>query len=149
MDRAEWFRQYMRQSGANHNETGELCASSVAEASTLISSVFANGNRLLLVGNGTDAALCDIIASRFVSRFAASAPRKGWPAHNLVGSTNFITGHSNRFGADEIYSRLVDALGAPGDALMCIESGESAENLAWAMRKAEVKGMHRVACKDG
>lgn len=145
MDKAEWFRQYMRESASNYHETGELCADSVAQASTVIASAFANGNRLLLAGNGTDASLCEIVASRFLSRFANKAPRKGWPAHNLVTSTGFITGHSTRFGPDEIYSRLVDALGAPGDVLLCVESGESNDNLAWAMRKADTKDMHKIA----
>jgi D-sedoheptulose 7-phosphate isomerase len=145
MDKAEWFRQYMKESASNYHETGELCADSVALASTVIASAFANGNRLLLAGNGTDASLCEIVASRFLSRFANKAPRKGWPAHNLVGSTNFLTGHSSRFGQEEVYSRLVETLGAHGDVLLCVESGESNDNLAWAMRKAEAKAMHKIS----
>lgn len=145
MDKAEWFRQYMRDTAANYNETADLCADSVASATSIIASVFAQGHRLLLVGNGTDSSLCDIIASRFTSRFAGKASRPGWPAVSLVASTNFITGHSNRFGVDEIYARLVQALGAKNDALLAIESGESAENVAWAMRKAQAMGIHTIS----
>lgn len=145
MDKEQWFRQYMLDTASNLKETADQCASSVASATSVIASVFSQGHRLLLVGNGTDASICEIISSRFTSRFAFMAPRQGWPAQNLATSTNFITGHSNRFGIDEIYSRLVQALGAKNDALLAIESGEGAENIAWAMRKAQSMGIHTIS----
>lgn len=135
----------MKQSSANYNETAELCGNQVALASDIIASVFRNGNRLLLVGNGVDASICELIAARFTSRLSFKAPRPGWPALSLTANTNFLTGHSSQFGIDEIWARLVSALGARGDVLMVVESGESQENIAWALRKAENIGMHTIA----
>lgn len=145
MDKASWFREYMRKSSANYNDTADLCADQVVIASSIIASVFANGRRLLLAGNGMDASICEIIAARFTSRLSFKAPRPGWPAISLTTNTNFLTGHSKQFGIDEIYSRLVSSLGARNDVLMVIESGEGHENIAWAVRKANNMGMHSIA----
>jgi D-sedoheptulose 7-phosphate isomerase len=145
MDNVDWFRNYMRETSANYNDAAELCAAHVAQATSIIASVFAQGKRLLLVGNGIDASLCEMIAARFTSRFSSRAPRQGWPALSLTTNTNFLTGHSNKYGVDEVYARLVSALGAKGDALLAIESGDPGENVAWAVRKAEGMGIHTIA----
>lgn len=145
MDKASQFREYIRQSSANYNETADLCADQVSIACDVIASVFSKGNRLLLAGNGVDASICETMASRFTSRLSYKAPRLGWPAMSLTTNTAFLTGHSSQFGNDEVYSRLVQALGARNDILMVFESGDSQENIAWALRKAQNLGLHTIA----
>lgn len=145
MDKASWFREYMRQSSANYNETADLCADQVVAASSLVASAFQQGKRLLLAGNGVDASICEIIAARFNSRLSYKAPRPGWPAISLTTNTNFLTGHSNQFGIEEIWWRLLVALGARHDILMIVESGDPHENIIWAAKKAENLGIRTIA----
>jgi D-sedoheptulose 7-phosphate isomerase len=74
------------------------------------------GNKLLLMGNGGSAADAQHFAGEIVSRFRMERP--GLPAIALSTDTSIITAIGNDYGFERIFSRQVEALASPGDAVM-------------------------------
>src|SRR5215813_4039866 len=78
------------------------------------------GNKLLLCGNGGSAADAQHIAAEFVGRFAFD--RRALPALALSVNSSSVTAIGNDYGFDLIFSRQIEALGRPGDAVVGIST---------------------------
>jgi D-sedoheptulose 7-phosphate isomerase len=104
---------------------------------------FANGNKLLIAGNGGSAADAQHMAAEFVNKFGKQ--RRALPAIALTTDTSVITSISNDSSFDYVFSRQIQALGQPGDVLLCITTSGS-KNIIQALREA--KGLASI-CLTG
>ena len=112
----------------------ELCIEEISEISSTLISVFSNGNKLLICGNGGSAADSQHLAAEFVSSFARGLRRRSLPAISLTVDTSIITAISNDFGYERVFSRQIEGLASEGDAVLLIStSGKSKSCLTWVL----------------
>ena len=117
------------------------CSLEIEVLSEEITRVFRRGNKLLICGNGGSAADAQHLAAEFVSSFSFGLERRSLPALALTVDSSVITAISNDFDYDLIFSRQIEGLGVPGDALLTLStSGESA-NCIRAVEEARNKDM--------
>ncbi len=96
-----------------------------------IAHAFANGNKLLLFGNGGSAADAQHIAAEFVNRFRIERPPL--PALALTTDTSAITSIANDYDYKEIFAKQVRALGKEGDLALAISTSGNAANVLAAV----------------
>lgn len=97
------------------------------------------GNKLLVCGNGGSASQADHFAGELVGRFRGE--RVGLPAIALSSSPAGVTAIGNDYGYDRVFSRQVEALGAPGDILFALSTSGKSPNVLEAARAAKAKGL--------
>ena len=107
------------------------------------------GNKLLIMGNGGSAADAQHFSGEIVSRFRMERP--GLPAIALSTDTSIITAIGNDYGFERIFSRQVEALAAPGDALIGISTSGNSANILKAMEVGRQAGCSTIGLlgKDG
>ena len=88
---------------------------------------FANGNKIILAGNGGSAADAQHIAAEFVSRFRFDRP--GLPALSLATDTSAITAIGNDYGFENLFSRQLAAIGCKGDIFIGISTSGKSPNI--------------------
>jgi D-sedoheptulose 7-phosphate isomerase len=96
------------------------------------------GNKILVCGNGGSAADAQHFAAELVGRFELE--RGGLPAIALTTDTSILTAVGNDYGFSQLFSRQVEALAGPGDALIGISTSGNSENVILAMQKASERG---------
>ena len=122
--------------------------SAVDAAAELLSGVLLGGGKILSCGNG--GSMCDAMhfAEELTGRFrenrrALAAVAIADPAH--------LTCVANDFGFEQVFSRYVEAVGKPGDALLAISTSGNSANVLRAVEAARGRGMRVVGLtgKDG
>ena len=126
----------------------ELSAPIVRLAERLIET-FSIGNKLLIMGNGGSAADAQHFAGEIVSRFRMERP--GLPAIALSTDTSIITAIGNDYGFERIFSRQIEALAVPGDAVIGISTSGNSPNVQKALEVAREAGCTTIGLlgKDG
>src|SRR5947208_10767581 len=88
-----------------------------------------NGGKVLTCGNGGSAADAQHFAAELVGRYGRARP--GWSAIALTVDPSVLTSLCNDYGFEQVFARLVSALGRPDDILIAIfTSGRSKNVLA-------------------
>lgn len=110
---------------------------------------FRIGNKLLIMGNGGSAADAQHFAGEIVSRFRMERP--GLPAIALSTDTSIITAIGNDYGFERIFSRQIEALATPGDAVIGISTSGNSPNVRKALEAAQQAGCTTIGLlgKDG
>jgi|SRR5918911_1879257 D-sedoheptulose 7-phosphate isomerase len=114
----------------------------VRRAGMEIFQALARGRKLLLCGNGGSAADAQHIAAEFVGRYEAE--RRAWPAIALTTDTSALTALANDYGYERVFARQVEALGEPGDVVVCISTSGSSESVLAAAMIARARGCRTV-----
>ena len=113
-----------------------------------LATVFQNGNKVLICGNG--GSNCDALhfAEEFTGRFRKD--RRALPAISLSDSSH-ITCVGNDYGFDYIFSRGVEAYGKDGDMFIGISTSGNSANIIKAVEAAKQMGLKTVVLlgKDG
>ena len=104
-----------------------------------VRSSWRQGGQFLICGNGGSAADSQHIAAELVGRFLAERP--GYNAQALTTNTSTLTAVGNDYGYDEIFARLVQALGRPGDVLLVISTSGNSPNCVRAVEQARASGL--------
>ncbi len=108
----------------------------IAEAAYLILEAYQKGGKVLLCGNGGSAADAQHIAAELSGRFYFDRPPLY--AEALHVNTSYLTAVANDYGYEEVFARMVEAAGRPGDVLVAIStSGNSPSVLRAAERALE------------
>ncbi|MBN2762486.1 MAG: D-sedoheptulose 7-phosphate isomerase [Bacteroidales bacterium] len=96
------------------------------------------GGKIISCGNG--GSLCDAMhfAEELTGRFQQN--RRALPAL-AISDPSHITCVSNDFGYDYVFSRVVEALGRPGDVLLAISTSGNSRNVVNAIYSARQSGM--------
>lgn len=124
-------------------------AATLRDAALRIATALAQGNKLLLCGNGGSAADAQHLAGEFVNRFLLDRPPL--PAIALSTDTSVLTAIGNDFGFAQIFAKQVRALGQSGDVLLAISTSGNSPNVLEALRAAREQGLLTVGLtgKDG
>ena len=121
----------------------EVLARPIADAvSALVGSITAGG-KVLACGNGGSAADAQHFAAEFVGRFERERP--GLAAIALTTDSSVLTAIGNDYDFNSIFSKQVQALGAPGDVLLAISTSGNSNNVIAAIEAARAKEMVVIA----
>ena len=101
--------------------------------------VYRSKGKLMIAGNGGSAADAQHFAAEITCQFLEK--RKGRPALALGTDTSALTAWSNDYSYESVFSRLVEAYGDEGDALVVISTSGNSKNLIQAAITARSKGI--------
>jgi D-sedoheptulose 7-phosphate isomerase len=99
--------------------------------------------KILWCGNGGSAGDSQHLAAEIVGRFRRE--RCGLASLALTTDTSILTSVANDYGFEAVFSRQVEALGAPGDLLVGISTSGNSSNVLAALETARSQGMVTVA----
>jgi len=114
----------------------------IREIATLCTESFCNGNKILFCGNGGSAADAQHLAAEFSGRFYYDRPPL--PSEALHVNTSYLTAVANDYSYDEVYSRIVKAMGKEGDILFGISTSGNSLNIINAIKVANELGMTTI-----
>lgn len=122
---------------------------SVEAAAGALVRVLRDGRKVLLCGNGGSAADAQHIAAELVGRYRRE--RRGLPAVALTTDTSALTAIANDYGYERVFARQVEALAAPGDALVALSTSGGSANVIEAVARAADIGCTTLALtgRDG
>lgn len=120
----------------------------IEKAGAILADVIRSGNKIISFGNGGSMSDAMHFAEEMTGRFRNDRP--GLPAI-AVSDASHITCAANDYGFESIFSRYIEALGNPGDAVLAISTSGNSANVINAVDLARKKEMKVVALtgKDG
>jgi D-sedoheptulose 7-phosphate isomerase len=120
----------------------------IAKAAQLMADAIQRGNKIISCGNG--GSHCDAMhfAEELSGRYREN--RRALPAI-AISDPSHISCVGNDYGFDFIFSRMVEALGQPGDVLLGISTSGNSKNIIQAIEAARNRGLQVVILsgKDG
>ena len=141
------IQEMIAESVAVQQEMARTLSPSILQAGQLIVRALAKGGKLLVFGNGGSAADAEHLAAELVGRFQRE--RAGLPAIALTANSSVLTALANDFGQSEVFSRQVEALGAPGDVAVAISTSGRSQNVIAGARRARALGMSLIVLTGG
>jgi D-sedoheptulose 7-phosphate isomerase len=114
------------------------CGEAIVQSGRTIVEALQHGNKLLLFGNGGSAADAQHIAAEFTGRFEREHPPL--PAIALTTDTSALTAIGNDYGFEQVFTRQVEALAAPGDVAVAISTSGASPNVLAAAMAARRRG---------
>lgn len=132
---------------ARSRRTARVGITGLVAGAELLVDCLARRGTVLIAGNGGSAAEAQHLSSELVGRFRADRP--GLRALALTVDTSALTAVGNDYGFEDVFSRQVDALGRPGDALVLLSTSGRSPNLLAAARTARSNGLSVVAISAG
>jgi D-sedoheptulose 7-phosphate isomerase len=121
----------------------------IANLGSQIANSLNAGSSIFWCGNGGSAAESQHMAAELMGRFLIN--RKPYRSLSLTTDTSAITGISNDFHFNEIFSRQLEGIARPGDFLVVFTTSGNSQNIFLALEKAKEIGVHTIAFlgKDG
>ncbi len=120
----------------------EAMQKKILDAVDVITTAFANGNKVLFCGNGGSAADAQHLAAEFSGRFYKD--RKALPSEALHCNTSYLTAVANDYSYDVIYSRMVDGICVSGDVLIGLSTSGNSGNIIKAFETARTKNITTI-----
>jgi D-sedoheptulose 7-phosphate isomerase len=121
----------------------EILSRPIADAVNAVVGCITAGGKVLACGNGGSASDAQHFAAEFIGRFERERP--GLAAISLTTDTSILTAVGNDYGFNDIFSKQVQALGAPGDVLLAITTSGNSANVLAAVEAAHAKEMTVIA----
>ncbi len=121
----------------------EILSKPIADAVNTVVGCITAGGKVLACGNGGSASDAQHFAAEFVGRFERERP--GLAAIALTTDTSILTAIGKDSDFNSIYSKQVQALGAPGDVLLAISTSGNSANVLAAVEAARAKDMTVIA----
>ncbi len=121
----------------------EILSKPIADAVHAVVGCITAGGKVLACGNGGSASDAQHFAAEFVGRFERERP--GLAAIALTTDTSILTAIGNDYDFNSIYSKQVQALGAPGDVLLAMTTSGNSANVLAAVEAAKAKEMTVIA----
>jgi D-sedoheptulose 7-phosphate isomerase len=145
----ERIQQHFFDSADLKNAAAEVLSQPIAQAAMAVLSCITSGGKVLACGNGGSACDAQHFAAEFVGRFERDRP--GLAAIALTTDSAILTAVGNDFNFEAIFSKQVEALGAPGDVLLAISTSGQSANVLAAVKAAHGKDMAVIALsgRDG
>ena len=103
----------------------------LGEIARSIITVYNNGGKVLLAGNGGSAADAQHIAGELVSRFYFNRP--GLAAVALTTDSSIVTAIANDYGYDYVFKRQLEALATKNDLFIGISTSGNSPNIVRAL----------------
>jgi D-sedoheptulose 7-phosphate isomerase len=114
----------------------------LAAAAATLQASFADGGRLLSLGNGGSATDAMDVVADFRE---PPAPWPARPALDLTEDAAILTAIANDIGVDAIFARQVIAHGRAGDVLLALSTSGNSANVTEALAEARRREMRTVA----
>lgn len=114
----------------------------IDEVGEALGNLIAAGGKILACGNGGSCADAMHFCEELTGRYRADRP--ALPAIACADPTH-LTCVGNDYGFDAIFSRWVEALGKPGDALIVLSTSGNSQNAINAVEAAAEIGLRTVA----
>ena len=121
----------------------------IVAMASMIADTFKAGGKVLLCGNGGSAADAQHLAAELTIRYRSSVDRPALPAIALSTDTSALTAGGNDFGFDEVFVRLTEAYGRPGDILIGLSTSGNSPNVLNALRSARKRKLKTLALLGG
>lgn len=121
----------------------EVLSKPIADAVEAVVGCITAGGKVLVCGNGGSASDAQHFAAEFVGRFERERP--GLAALALTTDSSILTAIGNDYDFNSIFSKQVQALGAPGDVLLAISTSGNSSNVVAAVEAARAKEMVVIA----
>ncbi len=112
-------------------------AADVAAIAKLTADALANGQKLLLAGNGGSAGDAQHLAGEFLARF--NYDRAPLAAIALTTDSSVLTAIGNDYGYEYVFERQILGLGAPGDVFIALSTSGRSRNILRAIDAARTK----------
>ena len=138
----ERVKQFLKTSGDLKYQVAKTLSGEILKAAHTIRNCLANGGKLLLMGNGGSAADSQHIAAELIGRFKKE--RKAIPALALTVDSSSLTALGNDYGFDTVFSRQVEALATPNDAVIGISTSGNSRNVIQALNLAREIGAKTI-----
>ena len=113
----------------------------------LVVEALAEGNKVVLFGNGGSAADAQHLAAEFVGRFRLE--RKALSAIALTTDTSALTAIANDYGYEQVFARQVRALALPGDVALAISTSGRSPSVLRAVEACHQRGVRVIALTGG
>ncbi|AQH00052.1 phosphoheptose isomerase [Burkholderia sp. KK1] len=139
----ERIQQQFRDSAALKLEALDALAVPIAAAVDTLFGALANGNKILVCGNGGSAADAQRFAAQLIGRFERERP--GLPAIALTTDSSILTAIGNDYAFEQIFSNQVRALGQTGDVLLAFSTSGNSVNVLAAIQEAHEREMIVIA----
>jgi D-sedoheptulose 7-phosphate isomerase len=109
------------------------------QGAELLVEALGSGHKILTCGNG--GSMCDAMhmAEELSGKYREDRPPF---AALAMSDASALTCIGNDYGFDQVFSRQTQALGKPGDVLVCISTSGNSQNVLEAARKGKEIGMH-------
>jgi D-sedoheptulose 7-phosphate isomerase len=117
--------------------------STINSVANILIQAFKQNKKVWFCGNGGSAADAQHIAAELSGRYLFDRPPL--PAEALHVNSSYLTAVANDYGFDEVYARLIGAMGKKGDVLVGISTSGNSKNVINAFEKAKGKGLTIVA----
>ena len=102
-----------------------------------------NGGKVLFCGNGGSAADAQHLAAELSGRYYYDRPPLF--AEALHVNTSYLTAVANDISFEEIYSRLIAAIGTTNDVLIGLSTSGNSLNVVNAIKAGNKKGMRTIS----
>ena len=121
----------------------EILTKPIVDAVNAVVGCITAGGKVLACGNGGSACDAQHFAAEFIGRFERERP--GLAAIALNSDISILTAVGNDYGYEQVFSKQVQALGAPGDVLLAISTSGNSANVLAAIDIAHAKDMIVIA----
>lgn len=121
----------------------EQMRATIAKSIQICVTTFKADGKVLFCGNGGSAADAQHLAAEFSGRFYFDRPPLF--AEALHVNTSYLTAVGNDYGYDEVYARMLQAMGRKGDVLFAMSTSGNSPNVLKAVEKAQELGVIVVA----
>ncbi len=138
----ERVKQFLKTSGDLKYQVAETLSEKILHAAHTIRDSLSAGGKLLLMGNGGSAADTQHIAAELIGRFKKE--RKAIPALALTVDSSSLTALGNDYGFESIFSRQIEALANPNDAIIGISTSGNSKNIIRALNLAREIGAKTI-----
>ena len=118
-------------------------AEPLAQGVDLLFNALTNDCKILACGNGGSAADAQHFIAELVGRFERE--RLPLAGITLSADTSILTAVGNDYGFDDVFERQVNALGRPGDVLVCVSTSGNSANVLRAVGAAHEREMRIIA----
>ncbi|CCD36007.1 Phosphoheptose isomerase [Candidatus Paraburkholderia kirkii UZHbot1] len=139
----ERIQQQFRDNAALTIEALDTLTVPTSAAVDTLFGALANGNKILVCGNGGSAADAQRFAAQLIGRFERERP--GLPAIALTTDTSILTAIGNDYAFEQIFSNQVHALGQASDVLLAISTSGNSVNVLAAIQEAHEREMIVIA----
>ena len=138
----ERVKQFLKTSGDLKYQVAETLSEEILHAAHSIRDCLSSGGKLLLMGNGGSAADSQHIAAELIGR--SKKESKALPALALTVDSSSLTALGNDYGFESIFSRQVEALANPNDAVVGISTSGNSKNIIRALNLAREIGAKTI-----
>ena len=110
----------------------------IAEMADQIVGAYQHGKKVLFCGNGGSAADAQHLAAELSGRYYYDRPPLS--AEALHVNTSYLTAVANDYSYEEVYARLMQAVGNQGDILIGLSTSGNSKNVVNALIEAKSRG---------